>query len=362
MIVTFPHMGNLHIILKTLLTAMGQNIHVPPPISKKTVQLGVRHSPETVCLPFKMMLGNFIEALEQGATTVLTCGGIGPCRLGCYAQVQQGILEHMGYQFEMLVVEPRFSEAVGITRRLSQGKSWRAVYGAFRLAGLKMMALDDWEGRTAFLRPREVLKGAADRIKDLGQLAIDQADSEMVVRQVWRDTTARLESLAVNDQLQPIRIGLVGEIYVMLEPFANQHLEKRLGMLGVEVHKTMQLSDYVQGHIFRSREQTQIYRLLDQMAKPYLGHYVGGHGLKTIAYTVQKCQQGLDGIIQVYPFTCMPEAIARNILPQVSRDTGMPVLSLAYDEHSGEAGLVTRLEAFVDLLTYRRSAQKGELI
>ena len=64
---------------------------------------------------------------------------------------------------------------------------------------------------------------------------------------------------------------------------------------------------------------------------------------------------GLDGIIQVFPFNCMPEIIAKNILPQVSKEVNMPVISLAFDEQSGEAGVLTRLEAFIDLLEYRRS-------
>jgi len=56
----------------------------------------------------------------------------------------------------------------------------------------------------------------------------------------------------------------------------------------------------------------------------------------------------------MFPFTCMPEIVAKNILPKVSNDMDIPVLSLAFDEQSGEAGIVTRLEAFIDLLKYRR--------
>ena len=51
----------------------------------------------------------------------------------------------------------------------------------------------------------------------------------------------------------------------------------------------------------------------------------------------------------------MPEIISRSILPQVSREHDMPVLSLVLDEHTGEAGIQTRLEAFVDLLERKRN-------
>ncbi len=52
----------------------------------------------------------------------------------------------------------------------------------------------------------------------------------------------------------------------------------------------------------------------------------------------------------------MPEVVAQGILPQVSADSGMPIMSLVVDEHSSETGGIrTRLEAFVDLVERRRS-------
>lgn len=53
--------------------------------------------------------------------------------------------------------------------------------------------------------------------------------------------------------------------------------------------------------------------------------------------------------------------IAKNILPQVSKGLNMPVLSLVFNEHSGDAGVLTRVEAFIDLLKYRRD-RKGKKV
>jgi len=54
----------------------------------------------------------------------------------------------------------------------------------------------------------------------------------------------------------------------------------------------------------------------------------------------------------------MPEIVAEAILPGVSTAMGIPVLTLIIDEHSGEAGILTRLEAFVDLLAYNQEKRK----
>ena len=58
---------------------------------------------------------------------------------------------------------------------------------------------------------------------------------------------------------------------------------------------------------------------------------------------------GYDGIVQLLPFTCMPDTIAKSILPAVSKAEDMPVLTLIVDEQTGKAGVHTRLEAFLDL-------------
>jgi predicted nucleotide-binding protein (sugar kinase/HSP70/actin superfamily) len=64
-------------------------------------------------------------------------------------------------------------------------------------------------------------------------------------------------------------------------------------------------------------------------------------------------------VVETLPFTCVPEVTALNILPRVSRDFNLPILSLIFDEQTGHAGVRTRLEAFVDLLKRRQQAADG---
>lgn len=355
MIVTFPHMGTLSIVLKSLFSQLGCQVLVPPPMTKRTMELGTKLSPETVCLPFKMTLGNFVEALDQGADTLVTCGGLGPCRLGYYAAVQQQILKEQGYTFKMLTVEPSLIDVYRQLKYLAPHKNWREIYHAFQLAGVKMNLLDDIEREISRVRPHEAERGSVNSFWEQTTLAVDAAESIQAVKVLRTELFARLQNIKLSPADATLHVALVGEIYVMLEPFVNQNLERHLGAMGVETSKTMFLSDYVRGQLLRHRSYVELFKELSALAAPYLGHAIGGHGLKSIAYTIFKKHQGYDGVIQVYPFTCMPEVIAKNILPKVSQDVDMPVLTLAYDEQTGEAGIITRLEAFVDLLRYRKS-------
>jgi predicted nucleotide-binding protein (sugar kinase/HSP70/actin superfamily) len=64
-------------------------------------------------------------------------------------------------------------------------------------------------------------------------------------------------------------------------------------------------------------------------------------------------QQGVDGIITISAFGCAPDSVMMSVVGEAARRARIPYMSLILDEHTGEAGLVTRLEAFVDMLARR---------
>ena len=158
----------------------------------------------------------------------------------------------------------------------------------------------------------------------------------------------------------PLKIGIIGEIYTMLEPYSSVEVEKELGNLGARVDRSIYLSGWVGQHVFRGIAQG--YKPLKsyfRLAKPYLNHFVGGHGIETVGAAVQFAQEGYDGIVQLLPLGCMPEIVASSILPRIHEDYKIPIMALTVDEHTGRAGIQTRLEAFVDLL--ERSRQENSL-
>jgi predicted nucleotide-binding protein (sugar kinase/HSP70/actin superfamily) len=60
----------------------------------------------------------------------------------------------------------------------------------------------------------------------------------------------------------------------------------------------------------------------------------------------------IDGIIYLACFGCGPDSLIGEI---VERKLGnKPWMMLTMDEHTGEAGLITRLEAFCDMLRRRK--------
>jgi predicted nucleotide-binding protein (sugar kinase/HSP70/actin superfamily) len=360
--VTFPHMGNMNISVKSLFKNLGLDILEPPPITKKTLDLGVKNSPEFACLPLKINIGNYIEALESGADVIIMGGGIGPCRFGYYAEVQKEILNDLGYDYEMIVIEPfqsRWQNLIKQFKFIFKHVSWWKLRKAWDIAWTKCQVIDESveyvnKMRAFASQPELVTKRHEEFLEE-----IDQIENKNKITSSLNDFKREVKSLELDLSKEPLKIGIVGEIYVVLEPFTNLNLEEKLGNMGVMVDRSIYLSDWVNEHLFSSSDDSEEHHKIEEAAEPYLEHFVGGHGLETIGRTVLYDEADYDGVIQLAPFTCMPEIVAQSILPEISRDLNLPVLTLVLDEHTGDAGFVTRLEAFIDLLERKRQEEVG---
>src|SRR5574344_420229 len=96
--VAFPHMGTVYIAWSIALRKMGVEPFISPYTNKKTLSLGTKNAPEAICLPYKLILGNFMEALEGGADYVAMITSPGCCRLGEYGSSIKNALSDMGYE------------------------------------------------------------------------------------------------------------------------------------------------------------------------------------------------------------------------------------------------------------------------
>jgi predicted nucleotide-binding protein (sugar kinase/HSP70/actin superfamily) len=350
-------MGNLHIPIKTFFENLGVTVITPPHCTQKTLDMGTKHSPEFICLPLKINIGNFIEALEMGADTILMAGGIGPCRFGYYAEIEKEILKDLGYDFKMIVLDPPQGNLKRVLCELSLIIGKQPIYkiaNAFRLAWAKAVLLEDLEKLSCFTRPREINKGDTERISNKFISIIDKTHNLKEISNLRKALKAEFDNVPVSETRKPVKIVLVGEIYTVLEPFVNLNMIKTLGDLGAEVTNTIRITEWANVHILLNLLRFKGEKDVTYAARPYINYFVGGHGIESVGNTVLYSKKGYDGVVHLLPFTCMPEIVAKSVLPQVSADYKIPVMTLVLDEHSAEAGLMTRLEAFIDLLNIKR--------
>lgn len=350
--ITFPHMGHYWIAVKRIAEQSGAEVVVPPPITRRTIELGARYSPEFVCVPFKYTLGTLIEGIEAGANVaVQLCGG---CRFSYYAEVQEAILRDLGHDVEFISLQGGgniLEVLMEFRRKVAHGRSLpglaRTFVHAFRMAE----AIDDVCGRVRRDLAFESEPGALRSVEAAFLRDLDATTTMRDVTAVHRDALRSLDEVELRRPERPLRVLVVGELYVVMEPYTNCRIEDELSANGVEVHRPLDITGYIRDSI---HYQAYIPDVVEK-AGPYLRHHIGADGTASVAGTLGALRDGFDGVVHLKPFGCMPEVSAMAALQRISRDHTFPILFVSCDAQSAEAGLRTRVEAFADMLRIREA-------
>lgn len=358
--VTFPHMGGAYIAVKGFLEDLGVDVVIPPQCNKKTLEIGTKYSPETACLPLKINIGNYVQSIEKGADTILITGSCGPCRFGYYGIVEKEILKDLGYDVEIIVFDPPMEDITEFIRRVRKATNNRSIHTVIKSlyrGYIIARELDAMDRMMFAIRPRELKKGEVRRIYNEYLKKVENAHGVREILNVIRDTMSKLQNVETDNETERLRVGIIGEIYTVIEPFVNLYIEEKLGDMGVEVDRSMTVSKWVETNIFSKVVGFNNEKEIDKAAEPYLKTMIGGHARQCIGNAVLYSRKGYDGLIQLLPFSCMPEIVASSILPTVSKNENIPIMTLVLDELTGESGYMTRLEAFVDMLGRGREAR-----
>ncbi len=358
---TYPHMGEAYIAVKSLMDDIGVESVIPAFTTNSTLRLGSSISPETICLPYKIMLGNYINSIKAGADTILITGSCGPCRFGYYGPLQKHALEDAGYKdIDMIILDPpregyrKFYEAIKKVAGNKKGKIIPAFINAYKVC----CEVDSLNELLYYVRPRAINKAELKGIIHEFRKNVMSVTGSAQMLDLINKTKKRISEVSIDESFKPIKVGIIGEIYTIIEPFTNLETEERLGDLGVEVHRSMTVRDWAQNNIIFPITGRKGYKLEKRLSKPYLPTMIGGHTQQCIGHAVHYAKMGYDGLVQIYPMTCMPEIVSRSILPQVEKDYNIPILYLIVDEQTGEAGFQTRLEAFVDYIGRNREMSR----
>lgn len=354
---TFPHLGNMYIPVKTFLDEINAEYVIPPFNNKQALEIGTRYAPELACLPLKINIGNFIQAHRKGADTIIMAGGCGPCRLGYYSEIEQGILRDIGVDMEVIALEKPEDGFYKLFSRLKRiiGTSGisNAMIAAEKAAYIAIL-VDRVEKLTYKTRPREKIKGTTDKIYNAFKVKALKVQGYKAMKSLIDATLNKLKVVELDNCYSPPRLAIVGEIYTTIDSHTSFNIDAHLGNMGIEIDRTVTISEWITDHILKNAFHIPFDKDFKEAASPYLGAKIGGHALETIGHTVLYANKGYDGVIQIYPLGCMPEIVAQSILPTVEKAYNIPVLSLIIDEMTGEAGYMTRVEAFLDVLKKRR--------
>ena len=365
--------------LAAVFRSLGIDAECTPPSDARTRELGARCTNGDECYPTKVTLGDYLKVLERpgtdpSKTVFLMATGQGPCRFGQYAPYMKSVFASLGYP-DITLMSPSFENGYSDFVENSTvfvRSAWRAIVASDILRKLLLKT-----------RPYEAIPGSADAVHE--ECVRDLC---RVLEWNYRSYGAQMESLHEcllraremfrvlprrNGYVRPL-IGIVGEIFCRLNTFSNDELVRRLEEAGAEVwmndvsewiwytnseefrlfrlqgspYSKAALASRIRAHFqkkdehdllaplheeFRGYEEPDSIQEVLDYAAPYLpAAGTSGEMVLNIGKSVYFARKGLDGIIDISPFTCMNGIVCEAIYPRVSRDNaGIPIRNFYFD-------------------------------
>ncbi len=348
--VSFPHLGSYCVPFEVLFKAGLEVDYVtPPPITARTLELGSRYSPDFVCSPFKYNLGNFIEAIEAGADTLVQVGGV--CRLGYYGELHEQIIKDLGYDVKFVnTSKARFDKPLTFydqLKTINPKIPLRKIVRIFPVAVKMVKYIDEVEDYIRKNVGFERVHGSFDRVHKAFLNTLRDVRTKGELAAAYRKCMKALKKIGTNKPADPLRVGIVGEYYTIMEPFSNHFIERELAKMGIAVDRWMNVSNSV-----FSKPQKDI----KDKIKGYAQYDMGATCMMTIDRALAFAKKGYDGIIHVKSFGCTPEMDVMPVLQNISSDYKIPIIYLSYDSQTSDVGIKTRLEAFYDMIIMKKEA------
>jgi len=358
--------------------AVGVDADIVPPSDGRTLELGARYISGDECYPAKVTVGDFMKVLERpdvdpSRVLLFMPTADGPCRFGQYAPHLKNILAANGYEGAE-IISPTSENSYGGLGALSRTfvrTGWRALVAADILQRMLLR-----------YRPYEVVKGSVDEaygicLDDLCD-AIENAPLNPPRQlQAIRDSLVRcrdrIRAVSIHRDPSTPLIGVVGEIFCRLNTFSNEDVVRRLEEYGgegwlsditewvwytnSETFRKLRLAGrlyskdglvaWIRNRVqhqdehallapfreeFAGREEPDIHEVLE-CAQPYLPRDGAlGEMVLSVGKAVYLAKKGVDGIIDISPFTCMNGIVSEAIYPRVSRDHGgIPIRNFYFD-------------------------------
>ncbi|MHA1278208.1 MAG: acyl-CoA dehydratase activase-related protein [Candidatus Helarchaeota archaeon] len=310
---------------KTFFEELGYEIIISDQSTSKIMETGTRYAIDEICIPLKLYYGHLINILEKGIDYLFvpryisTTHGTYMCPkfLGLPDMVR-GTMENLPPIIEMdvdLRKIPKYATALRTGRQL--GKSLSQIKRAFEKAVRNYHYFRDL-----------MVKGLSF-----------QQSLNIVTRGIKNFEPKKRQHNGVD-----VKIAIIGHGYNVHDPFINMNLFKKLRELKVKVVTLENLPL----EIFK--KQTIITNTL----KNYWGNEE--EILSAVDYLFK--DKELDGLIFICSFCCGPDSLIDELITRDAKKLSIPYISLVLDEHSGQAGVITRIEAFVDMIIRKKRGLK----
>jgi predicted nucleotide-binding protein (sugar kinase/HSP70/actin superfamily) len=385
---------------------IGLDARITPPSDDRTLELGGLYSSGEECYPEKVTLGDFLRVVhspdfDPDRTAFFMPIAEGPCRFGQYAPYLKQVLSELGYD-DIPVVSPSSKNSYDEMGEHGQEMIrtlWRGLVASdiLRKLLLKTRPYETKPGASdeAFERSIEFVEAVLEA-DDLSSAQRMDALLQALLRS--RDLFRAIPARYTKDR--PL-IGVVGEIFCRLNTFSNYDAVRKIEAHGGEawmsdVTEWVWYTNWSQQHLLRRDGRTislamlgakvknaiqrrDEQKLLEPFAEEFAGYeephdvyeevlepawsYLPADGalgemVLSIGKSIYLYQKGVDGIIDISPFSCMNGIVSEAVYHGVSEDhDGLPIRNFYFDATT--SNMERDLDIFMELAhSYRKRKRK----
>lgn len=309
--------------------ALGADVVVSDQTNKRILDDGVKFCVDEACLPIKLFYGHVLNLAEKvdyvlvpRFTSISRNEYICPEFGGLPDMIRhtlKGIPEIISTEVNM-----RKSDKGGIRAAIETG----AILGADRRTAVKAY-------RTALEKLRR------NRPTFISKYVCAKGENRPQGGKCQEGENRPQESKCQKGENCPQKcIGVIGHPYNVYDRYISMDLLGKLSRYGVEV-RTVEMVD-----------EADINAQASKLAKPMFWNY----GRLAYGAALHMAEAGeVDGFICISSFGCGIDSFVHDLIERsIRKKFGIPLITMTIDEHTGEAGFDTRLEAFVDMLQWRR--------
>lgn len=395
-VVYLPYMTDQAKAVAAAFEASGVPAKVLPPTTQETLRIGRRYTSGKECYPAILTTGDMLAwamrpDFDRAHSAFFMPGGSGPCRFGQYNRFHRLVLDQAGFQDVPIyspVQDQEMYRQLGVIGKTFVRLGWRGV-----------VAIDFLEKALWEVRPLEQEPGRAEEVYAhfVERLCQEIRAGNENLFGILREAKEAFEAIPRRPGEDRPVVGIVGEIYIRSNPFANEQVIRRLEALGVTVWMPpisewlLYINCVSKRHALRDRKwmnyvrtllkerfqkkdehrMEEIFRGLVKnfheptieetmaMASPYVHHSFEGETILSIGKSEDFYRKGVSGLVSVGPFTCMPGTIVTALLKRFREEhANIPVLNLFFDGQ-GETSTQNRLEAFVHQVYQFKERRSG---
>lgn len=298
---------------RTFFEELGAEVVVSPPTTQKILASGSSRVVADTCLPVKAFCGHVLALADK-------CDFIFIPAIRSIRRKVYNCSKFLGLPDMTRAVIPESPPILEIDIDVNKGKRrlYQAIYKLGRhfsknLFKIRRAALAAWQ---THLKYRELM-----------------ASRGLTPPQAIEGTKTR--------QSSPTKatIAVIGHPYLIYDEHLNHNLLRRLEQAQYQVLTPEMLTPH-QLELGIARLVGRAYWTYEEEVVGAGGHYLGS---------------GVEGIIGVMAFGCGPDSLMMDVIRrQAAREKNSSFMCLVLEEHTAEAGIITRLEAFLDMIERRR--------